>query len=287
MAHATISIQGDKASFHDIAAAEYFGNESKRIYCPTFASTIKAITENKAEYGLCAIENSLYGSIDEVYDLLSVSNLRIVGEVYLRVEQELIGLEASSIDQLTTIYSHPVALAQCKHFLDTYLPQVKRIESHDTAGSVEIVKKLNDPHVAAIASSKASELYGLSILKKSIEINNQNYTRFVVLALRDNATTTKKNDNKTTLVLSAGQEVGDLYRALGSFAKRNINLSAIQSRPILGKPWHYSFYIDADLGAHEQTFIEAVDELKEHGCTIRILGSYVGGLKPKSSKLVR
>lgn len=270
-----IAIQGDKASFHDVAAAEYFG-ESERIFAKTFDETVAAVKDGDADYALCAIENSLYGSINEVYDLILKNKLYITGEVYLRIEQCLIGLPGTEINQITDVHSHPVALAQCEAYLDVTLSSAERAEYHDTAASVEMIKNLGDPTQAAIAGAGAAELYGMEILARSIETNKENYTRFVVLSRE--APTDQSQNTKSSIVIQTDHTPGSLYRALGTFANRGINLSKIQSRPIVGAAWHYMMYLDPEIGSQDPTFTEALDEMRAQGVTVTVLGSYKGAL---------
>lgn len=270
-----VAIQGDKASFHDIAANQFFGSAYERVFCDTFGSTIAALRTERADYALCAIENSLYGSINEVYDLILQNSLFIFGEVYLRIEQCLIGLPGAQLADITEIYSHPVALAQCEAYLDRQLPQTERIEYHDTAASVEKVSQLHNPAMAAIASREAAELYGMAILAEGIETNKQNYTRFIALSTL--ATDRVAAPDKTSLVITTNHQAGALYHALGCFAKRSINLSKIQSRPIIGKAWHYIFYVDVHAGTQDKAYQDAVGELNELGCDVTLLGSYLNG----------
>lgn len=269
----TISIQGDQASFHDIAANKFFGTGSKRLFCDTFAATINALHDNKVDYALCAIENSLYGSINEVYDLILNSRSIVFGEVYLRIEQCLIGLPEAALQDITEVYSHPVALAQCEDYLDSNLPDAERLEYHDTAAAVEKISLLQNSQLAAIASRQAAELYGLQVLASSIETNKANYTRF--MALSQSADDTPPQPNKTSLVIRTNHAAGALYNALGCFAERSINLSKIQSRPIIGKAWHYMFYIDIAIGEDDPLYLQAVEQLRAQGCHVTLLGSYL------------
>ncbi len=272
----TIAIQGDKASFHDLAAAQFFGPDSTRVFCDTFSKTFDALDNESADYVVCAIENSLYGSINEVYDLLVAHDFHIIGEVYLRIEQCLIGLPGTKIAELTDIYSHPVALAQCEQYLETTLPNARRTEYHDTAASVELVATLKQPGAAAIAGEAAAILYGMEVLAPSIEDDTQNYTRFVVLS-KDTAESA--NTTKTSLVIKTDHTPGALYNALGSFAKHNINLTKLQSRPIVGSAWNYNFYIDVATGGDTPAFNQALSELKNQDCRVTVLGSYQSGLQ--------
>lgn len=270
-----ISIQGDAASFHDIAAGQFFGEGHSRVFCGTFEETLAALQEGKADFALCAIENSLYGSINEVYDLLLEHKLQIVGEVYLRIEQCLIGLPGTTLRDITHVYSHPIALAQCEEYLEHTLINAERVEHHDTAASVEYIMQLGDKANAAIASKQSAELHGAEVIAESIETNKENYTRFVVIGQPN--TLPEQELNKTSLVFSTDHKPGALYDALGCFAKRSINLSKIQSRPIVGKAWHYVFYVDVDAGMQHPDYQACIDELKQQGCEVTMLGSYASG----------
>ena len=266
-----ISIQGHQASFHDIAARNFFGDNTERTYCDTFASAFDALKNDQSHYALCAIENSLFGSINEVYDLVLKNQFYICGEVYLRVEQCLIGLPDTDLDSVTKVYSHPVALAQCDEYLNKNIAKAERLEYQDTATSVKMVKELNDPSIVAIASEEAAKLYNMKILARSVETNKENYTRFIVLSKNDNA---DKKPNKTSIVISTNHVAGALYNALGCFANRSLSLSKIQSRPIIGKAWHYMFYIDIDTGINDKKCKDALAELNDQGCKVTVLGSY-------------
>ena len=268
-----IAIQGDKASFHDIAAQQLFG-AAGRVFCDTFTDTFAALANDDASNALCAIENSLYGSINEVYDLLLKHDFHISGEVYLRIEQCLVGLPGAKIETIAKVYSHPVALAQCEDYLDTALSHAEREEYHDTAASAELVKKLGDPTITAIASTAAAELHGLQILAHSIETNKENYTRFVSLS---KTVASGPGRGKSSLVLRTSHAPGALHAALGCFANRSINLTKLQSRPIIGKAWHYMFYIDLEVDADSPLLDAALDELTAQGCRVNVLGSYVSG----------
>lgn len=269
-----VAIQGQKASFHDIAAKRFFSNKIETINCDLpFRLVFDALTEQRADYAVVAIENSLYGSINEVYDLLLASNAQIIGEVYLQISQCLIGFPGTNVADVKEVHSHPVALSQCETYLDTKLAHAERFEHHDTAGSVADIKEWGDPSRAAIASRAAAELHGMAVLDEHIETNKQNYTRFVVLQTKpDNL----DNTDKTSLVLTtpADTKPGALHRALGAFADRSLNLLMLQSRPIIGKAWHYMFYLDIAAGQDDEQFIVAISELQKQGCKVQLLGSY-------------
>lgn len=275
-----VSIQGELASFHDIAAKRFFGDTYQPTFCNSFSQTIQALNDGTVDHAVCAIENSLYGSINEVYDLILKNDSIISGEVYLRIEQCLIGLPGANLDGITAVYSHPVAIAQCEDFLDKHLPHADRLEYHDTAASVEMIQRLKDPSIAAIAGKDAAEQYGAAVLAHSIETNKENYTRFVVLSTPSDAVVA--NPNKTSLTIETGHTPGALHKALGVFADRSINLTKLQSRPIIGKAWHYIFYVDIDAGTNNPDCRAALEELTNQGCKVRVLGSYLSGLTSTS-----
>lgn len=187
------------------------------------------------------------------------------------------GLPKAKIENITAVYSHPIALAQCEDFLDSQLSRADRHEYFDTARSVKKVMELNDPTIAAVASKEAAKLHQMEILAHSIETNKQNYTRFVVL--KNSGQADLENTNKTSIVFETDHNPGALYKALGVFAERNINLTKLQSRPIIGRAWHYMFYIDIEEGISSQKCRDALSDLKNQGCTFTVLGSYVSGLK--------
>ena len=272
----TIAIQGSQASFHDIAAEQYFSADDARIYCDTFSATFAALADDRADFALCAIENSLYGSINEVYDLLRSYDFPIIGEIYLRIEQCLIGHPDAELNMITEVYSHPVALAQCEQYLDGALPEATRVEYHDTAASVKFISEQKELSHAAIASRESAKLYGMKVLAPSIETDLQNYTRFVVLAKQPQPYDTA---TKTSLILKTNHTPGALHNALGCFANRHINLTKLQSRPITGSAWNYLFYIDVLAGCEAKEFRAAHAELLAQGCDVTVIGSYKSGLQ--------
>ena len=270
----TVSIQGDNGSFHHSAAKKLLGNKIKIIPCKNFSDTVESLCKGKTNQAIVAIENSLFGSINEVYDLILANDVTICAEVYLRIQQCLIGLPGTKLKDIKEVHSHPVALAQCEQFLDEKLPNAERFEHHDTAGSVADVKLWADPSKVAIASQEAADLHGLEVIESEIETNKQNYTRFVLLTRKTNKIPT--NSNKTSLVLRTPADVkaGSLYRALGVFAKNNVNMFVLHSRPIIGKAWHYMFYLDIDSSPNQPHFDSMIKELSDQGCQLSILGSY-------------
>lgn len=268
-----IAIQGKPASYHDIASKKFFGDKVETInYDLPFKNVFKGM--NKHGYAVVAIENSLYGSINEVYDLLALSNCQIIGEVYLRIEHCLIGLPGADIKSLKEVHSHPIALAQCENYLDTTLKHVQRFEHFDTAGSVIDVKQWDNPSIVAIASQQAATLHNLVVLANNIETNKENYTRFVILSKSSRPI---KNPTKASIILKTADKPGSLYDALGVFAKRELNLSKLESRPIIGKAWHYLFYVDIESPNISGQLELAIKDLKNKDCEVQLLGVYEKG----------
>lgn len=276
----TIGIQGKPGAFHEVAARQFFGDDIEIVGYETFAGVFEAIRDGKVDAGLAGIENSLYGSINDTYDLLVKHNCWIGGEVYLAIHMQLIGLPGTELETIKEVHSQNLALGQCEAWLDKHMPWAKRVEQHDTAASVSMVKFWDDPSKAAIASEQAAELYGLSILRHNIEDHKHNYTRFLVLYRTEPALAREATD-KTSLILTTGHQPGSLHRALGVFAEKDINLSKLQSRHIPGERWKYLFYIDIEAGIHEPRTRTALIELERQGCTVRILGSYTHGDFPE------
>ncbi|MCA9332793.1 prephenate dehydratase [Candidatus Saccharibacteria bacterium] len=274
-----IAIQGQEASFHDIAARNFFGDNAKIKPCESFESTFSSLQEGQADFALVAIENSLYGTINKVYDLLLSSELKICGEIYLHIEQCLIGLPDTKLSDIKNIFSHPVALAQCSRYLDNNIPNAHRHEYQDTAASVIKIKELGDQSNVAIASKQAAELYSMEIIAEGIETNKQNYTRFVALQRQDHQYKVDK-PSKTSIVLQTPKDTkaGSLFHALGTFAKYGVNLTALHSRPIIGRAWHYMFYIDLEIDYDSDKYKKVFSELNDQGCHIDMLGNYKNGL---------
>lgn len=265
-----VAIQGESGSFHHQVAQQLF-DDASIVACETFGDVFGALNEHRAETAIVAVENSLYGSINEVLDLIEAHRYPIVGEVYLRIKQQLIALPGATEQTITKIYSHPVALAQCEQYLDVHFPKSQRIEYHDTAASVAYIKKLGDKTVAAIAGTAAAGLYNLPILAANIEDNKANFTRFLVLSLDPRAQ--PQVTTKASLVVTTGHQPGALAQVLTTFATTGANLTKLQSRPIIGQPWKYRFYIDVETDS--ATLEQTIATIKKDGATVTVLGTYV------------
>lgn len=265
-----IAIQGDAGSFHHQAVTQHFDTSAIVVPCQSFGDVFGAMNRFEVDTALVAIENSLYGSINEVYDLIESHRYPITGEVYLRVEQQLIGLPGASLQNLSTVYSHPVALAQCEQYLDVNHPDIEKVSYHDTAAAVEFIKNQQRTDFAAIASQLAADLHGLEILDAHIEDNKANYTRFVVLSRTEAAP--HNENNKTSLVLETNHQPGALARILSIFADNGVNMTKLQSRPIVGKVWKYRFYVDIEVAG--PSLHNLLKTIKDTDTKVTILGEY-------------
>ena len=263
-----VAIQGEAGSFSHAAALDTHGPELRLVPCPTFVELFRAVETGNATSGIVPIENTLAGSVHENYDLLSAHALHVVAETELRIRHCLIATPRTTRGEIRRVASHPVALAQCRHFFLTN-PDLVAVPAYDTAGSVRDLMTGKVEADAAIASKLAAELYGAAVLAEGLEDHAENYTRFLVMA-RDPAS--REAANKTSLILSLGNTPGTLHRALGVFAARGLNLTKIESRPLPGRPWEYLFYLDVvdsgdGIGA-------ALEELRAFTFGIRVLGTY-------------
>jgi prephenate dehydratase len=266
-----VAFQGERGAFSEIAAINFFGSSIEPVPCKTFEEVFKKISCKEADYGLLPIENSQTGGINESHDLLLHQELFAMGEVKLNVEHCLITKGEIDFKLIKKVYSHPQALAQCEGFLLKNLPHCQIIPVYDTAGSVKMIKGAKENNVAAIASSWAGELYGLKIIRKGIQDNKHNYTRFLVLS---SEISPDSKSNKTSIIFAVVSKPGALYKCLKEFALRDINLTRLESRPSKQKPWEYIFYTDFEKGLFEQSAQEALEELKKHTTFVKIIGTY-------------
>ncbi len=264
-----IAFQGEPGAFSEAALLEHFGSGTPTLPCESFDAVFSAVESGQAACGLIAIENSLAGSIHHNYDLLLQHNLWIIGEHYLRVRHCLITNPGVLMEDISKVISHPQALAQCQAYLRSHdLPSEV---FYDTAGSVKHLKETGARNLAGIASRRAAEVYGMQILVEGIEDNPANFTRFLIIS-REHQKPGKSA--KTTIVFTLNHQPGSLFKAMSVFALRNIDLTKIESRPLVGRPWEYLFYIDI-LGAMEDPLIaRALANLEEYAVEIRVLGSY-------------
>jgi prephenate dehydratase len=265
-----VAFQGEAGAFSEEAAIHLLGEEIDTVPRPSFEALFCSVKDGVADYALAPIENSLAGSVHKSYDLLLESRLQVVREVILPIAHNLIGTTEASLDKIACVESHPVALAQCEHFFRSR-PQIRRVASLDTAGSVRQIVLAGDPSRAAIAGKRAAEIYGGNILLEHIEDHRENYTRFLLLA---SAPEPSEEADKLSLVVHLAHKPGALQRALGVFAKRGISLLKIESRPIAGHPWQYRFYLDLQTSLNDPEAVRALEELRACADDVRILGCY-------------
>jgi prephenate dehydratase len=271
--HTRIAFQGERGAFSEEAALKLTGAGTTLVPRPTFEAAFSAIDDGLADYILAPIENSLAGSVHRSFDLLVESDLHIIGEVIIPIVHNLIAVPGARVGDLAVVESHPVALAQCEQFFIAH-PAIKRVAAEDTAGSVRDMMKLGDPKRGAIASRRAAEIYGAAILQKHLEDDRENYTRFLLLAPKSHPGETEPAADKLSLVFELQHLPGALYHALAPFARRNINMMKIESRPMHGKPWQYRFHLDLQASAREPEVRAAIAELEKLSAQFRILGSY-------------
>lgn len=268
-----VAIQGTAGSFHHQAVKAWFaGNEFSLVPAETFTKAFSLLENGEADVAVLAVENSIHGSLTETLDLIEQHRYPITGELYLRIHQQLIGLRGAPLSKIKYVYSQPVALAQCSNYLAEKLPSATPVDYHDTTASVAYVKQQNDPTIAAVAGIDAAKEYGLFLLAKDIEDNKENFTRFLVI---DPSGKVPSRANKSSFVLTTTHLPGSLAHVLTIFARAGVNLTKLQSRPIVGDAWKYRFYID--LEAAGPKLHELLGEVRQTGATVTALGEYASG----------
>lgn len=265
-----VAIQGIKASFHEEAAFKFFGTDIETIECESFKKTCEVLKNKQADYVVMAIENSIAGSLLPNYSLLREYNFSIVGEVYLAIQLHLMALPGVKFEDIKYVQSHPIAIRQCSDFFDEF-PQLQVVESSDTAACAKKIREANLTDTAAIANSLAAKLYDLQIMERRIESNKKNYTRFLILA---NKPLENAEINKASLSFQVGNAVGALAEVLNIFAENKINLSKIQSMPVLGKRNEYNFYVDIEW-KNQANYDTAIRKVLKHTVNFTIMGEYL------------
>lgn len=269
-----VTIQGFEGSFHQEAARHFYGKDTSVLCCATFKEVIKIAEDKKqCDGGVMAIENSIAGSILPNYNLLLKSQLKIVGEVYLQIKQNLLVNKGVTISDIKEIHSHPMAIQQCFGFLDNY--NWKLVETEDTALSARHIHQYKSKHIAAIASKLAAELYNLEILAPNIHTLKNNYTRFLVLQ-RENEEIEIINADKASINFFTDHSKGSLARVLTKIAEEGINLSKLQSMPIPGSNFKYSFHADMEFN-HTEQFNSVIKKIKKITEGLSVLGIYKNG----------
>ncbi len=276
-----IAFQGERGAFSEEAARNLLGPRIDVVPCQRFEDVFRSLADKNVQGAVIPIENTLAGSVHENYDHLQHYEYPIVAETNVRIVHNLIAPPGVAFSKVRRVYSHPVALNQCLHFFERH-PRIERVPFYDTAGSVKMVMEEKLQDAAAIASAVSAETYGAIILRRSIEDDRRNYTRFFLLRRPEYVRRhpIRKRPGvpwKTSLVFTTRNTPGALFRCLSAFALRDVNLTKIESRPLRGKPWEYRFYLDCLGHTGEPSVANALGHLRELAYLLRVLGSYPKG----------
>ena len=264
-----VGYQGVPGSFSSMALKSYFGDVSSKYY-KSFHDVFEAIKNDEVDYGILPLENSSTGAINDNYDLVRDYNFYIVGECKIKIEQNLLGVKGTKLENIKEVFSHPQGLLQASEFLESH-PQITATSYSNTAASAKYVSELNDPTKGAIASVQAAELYNLDVIAGNIENSASNTTRFIVVA--KNLQVAKDADN-ITIIFTLAHEVGSLYNVLKTMKDHHLNLTRLESRPIVGKDWQYYFYIDFQGNLEDANVQEAISRLSSLAVKFNVIGNY-------------
>lgn len=273
------AFQGEVGAFSEEATGLLFPSLDPKPY-PTFEAVFEALSSGEVDGAVVPIENTVFGSVPVNYDLLREHDVAITGEVFLRIRHNLLVLPGTTMLGIRYVMSHPQALGQCKSYLKEHLPEAEQVSVYDTAGAAKRLAAERRSDTAAIASRKAAQVYGLDVLASDIESDHQNYTRF--LALSGQRADAQPRDtevpSRTSIVYALRDAMpGALFRTLAVFAERNVDLLKIESRPLVGTPGSYLFYLDLDGAVHEPEVAEALTNLRDLADFVKVLGSYARG----------
>ncbi|MDD3057743.1 MAG: 3-deoxy-7-phosphoheptulonate synthase [Sphaerochaeta sp.] len=271
-----VAFQGERGAYSELAIRRAFDESTQVLPCPSFASVFDAVMQGKAAYGMIPVENTLGGTLYENLDLLDRHpSIQVVGEQQIRIIHNLIALPGAKKEDIREIYSHPQGLAQCTQFLQNEMSHAQAIPFFDTAGAVGHIKQVGDPTKAAIAGTPAAKVHGMEILQEGIESNSRNYTRFYIICREERSAIYRSSVavNRASLNFTVPDRPGSLFEALLVLTKHGLNMKKLESRPIPGKPWEYSFFVETELG-DAGAFETALDELKGLCHSIRVLGTF-------------
>jgi len=262
-----VSFQGEHGAYSESAAKKFFKEEIETIPCNSFEDALNVTQDKKSDYSILPVENSIEGTVGQSIDAITHTKLHVIGEEYFKVEHCLIS--TGKLEEIKTVYSHPQALGQCSDFIQTR--ELKTVSTYDTAGSVKIIKEMNDTHLAAIASNDAGKLYDIPIIKQKIENNPNNYTRFLIFS---NQNSVEGSIDKTSIIFSVKHEPGALHQILKEFNDNDINLTKIESRPNKNTNWEYNFFVDF-VGHYSNSKIKSVlNKISENTLFLKVIGSY-------------
>ena len=271
-----IGYQGIKGAYSEAAIYRHYGKNAEAVGYETFEDVFKAVKSNKVDYGFLPFENTIAGSVVMNYDLLLKQDVFIVAEVFFRIRHSLLSHRGNKLKNIKIAYSHPHSLEQCREFLKKH--KIKAVPEYDTAGAAKIVKERNKKEESAIASELSAEIYGLDIIKRGIESNKYNTTKFFVIAKKDNVPKELKKE-KTSIVFKTKHYPGALVNCLQRLSKNSINMTKLESRPIPENPWEYVFYVDFIGGIDDENVKLALNEMETTATFIKVLGSYPKGKK--------
>lgn len=275
-----VAYQGEPGAYSEMACGKFFPEQTELLPSHTFAQVFQRIQTGEAGFGVIPVENSLYGSVFETYDLLAKYPHKIIGELTLGIHHYLMGYKKYDLSDIRCVYSHPQALGQCSDFLNS-LKDVQVIPVYDTAGAAKNIRDKKEEYAAAIASRPAADEYGLKVIKGNIGNSDENYTRFLLLAPEKYEYSAEGENLKTSICFELKSAPGSLFKALSVFALRDIDLTKIESRPIPHKTFQYFFYLDLLGGTGDKKVVNAINHLKEIAESVKILGSYKTGKKYK------
>jgi chorismate mutase/prephenate dehydratase len=271
--HAEVAYQGEPGAYSEAAVFEIFGPTARPKPCKRFSDVFRDVFNETTKYGVVPIENSIEGSVSQVYDLFLLYDLKVCSEWALRISHCLIANPETDLKKVKVVYSHPQALGQCRDYLENL--GVDLVSTYDTAGSVKMIREQSLKEAASIAGERAAEIYGMKILAKDIADTRNNFTRFFVLS-KDELPTT--GNDKTSVIFSTKHVPGALYEALGELATRGINMTKIESRPTKQNLWEYNFHLDFEGHVSEQICAEALEGLRKRSLFVKVLGSYPRGI---------
>ncbi len=277
-----VTIQGVEGCYHEVAARSYFSSEEIGVVpCATFGKLFETMAHDSSLLGIAAIENTIAGSLLQNHELLSGSNLRIIGEQKIRISHVVAVLPGQSIEDINEVHSHPIALMQCATWLSAH-PTIKAVESDDTAESAKIISEQKISGHAAICSRWAAELYGLEVLESGIETNRHNFTRFLILSDQESvaAYVEQSSINKASIQFSLAHSTGSLSKILTILSFYDINLTKIQSLPIIGCEWEYLFYVDLTFDNLER-YQQSLSAIRPLITDFKVLGEYAQAENPK------
>lgn len=265
-----VGYQGVPGSYSQQALGEYFGSEVSESYYPEFEDILIQLENGTIDYGLLPIENSSTGGISDTYRLLRDYSCSIVGERCIKVEHNLVGLMDSNLEDISQVYSHPQGYEQSRYFFKNH-PKMHFVPFKNTAGSAKYISELKDIHNGAICSRKAAANYGLKILAENINSSYKNYTRFAILSKNAEI---KPGCNKISIVLTVPHTPGSLYKTLRHFEENDLNLTKIESRPLIDKPWQYYFYLDIEGNLNDPIVQKALEQVKNNSSYFKVFGNY-------------